>query len=132
MHGDVVEFAKAFLQLLQGRQKGQAALLLLFPGKHRFVEFGRIAQFLGPDAQLVPRARIELRQPPAAFADLLPAPLELRAGHGLDPLLAAVASELAARLAPTAGFDPPGDISVSSRNRRDETAASARATAASR
>src|SRR6185312_15795958 len=47
----------------------------------------------------------------AAFADLLPAPLELRAGHGLDPLLAAVASELAARLAPTAGFDPPGDIS---------------------
>ncbi len=124
MHDDVVQIAKTILHVLQGRQEGLATLFLLFSRKHRLIEFRSVTQFFGLDPQLMPRLRIEFCQYAAPFPDLFPASRQLRAGQRLDRLLATP------RQPPMSSHAAAS--SVKSQNRLQETAANARAAAASR
>src|SRR5262245_65286671 len=70
VHGNVVEVAKAILQVLECRKELLPALPRLLAWKHAGEELRRVADLLGLNAQLVTATGIELRQLLAPLANL--------------------------------------------------------------
>src|SRR5215472_11033594 len=110
MHGDVFETAKPVLQALERGKKLLAPFQRPLGRKQRGEELRRIAKLLGPDAELVTAARIELCQYFAFLANLAPAPRQLLERELRDRQFATVTDDIVRRIGPRAGLQPRRDF----------------------